>query len=249
MKKTFALFALFIAVLFISGCGRKIAVNISGIHSSFLYNAKSQNYTFLIPEKQSKEYILFMSKMPYILYALYLNGYKFQGFNISDPAIAPVAIAVFLKHNRTYYFSAPPDFNASMLTPKKSIKKRNITFVAFDNTSKEVIWSSTLWGWGGIINTDETFETLGILSIGWRYIGKEGSRLITEYPRLHSDKYKRFIKESKEYFNMLIARQSEPQKEEGYDDKEEYDEDRISLIKKKREDRYNQYRKKHLLLE
>ncbi|MDR1941431.1 MAG: hypothetical protein LBQ47_03820 [Endomicrobium sp.] len=206
MKK-FIAFALLAAFIF-SACGHKIAVKANGVYPAFIADAYVKKYTILVPEKTSQDYLLFMSKMPYIVFALHLNGYEFRGFNNPDANDAPIAIAVALSYNNRTYWSAQLNSWGNALTVEKvSRNRRVITFAAFDNNTKEALWHTTLTGWGGKITRDENFEIPAILCLGHKSIGKNKTELITAFPRVatFSKKYKQFTQASVKHFNYTVS--------------------------------------------
>ncbi|MDR1196065.1 MAG: hypothetical protein LBL00_06280 [Endomicrobium sp.] len=203
MKK-FIVFILF-AIFILPSCGRKIAVKASGIYPQFIADKYVKKYTLLIPEKTSRDYLLFMSTMPYIIFALFLNGYEFRGFNNADETDAPIAIAIALSYNSQTYWSSQLDLTRIVIVDKVSKNRRTITFAAFDNKTKEALWNTRLTGWGRIITGNEKLEIPAILSLGFQAIGKDKTRLITAYPNTKAfiKRYKSFTEDSIKYFNEL----------------------------------------------
>jgi hypothetical protein len=186
--------------LFISGCGASIAVRSKGIAPSFLYTP-SKEYTLIMPDKSSLEYLVFMESIPYIMYGLKLNGYEFKGFNNFDWEVAPILITIsFFTFDKKTVFSATNWGFGAVTGSIWHSEQQVIAISAFNSETKEALWTTSLTGRGGLIQDEKLFEIPAIMYLGYNYISKRGEYTAKDYPEIHFDKYIDFMENAEKYF-------------------------------------------------
>lgn len=192
---------LVLTVLLFCSCTNRIAVRTEGVSIIFLQEDYSKAYTLLIPETQSYEYLLLQTKLPFILYALHLNGYKFKGFNNSNYKEAPTAILVSLKQLKSSYWEHYYNhFQDSVISREVSITDRLIAFAAFDNKTKSALWQTVLVGWGREMERSPDFKIPAILFLGHKYIDKKSSVTLEDDLALNMEEYNSFINRSIRFY-------------------------------------------------